>query len=254
MARTPASNPNNRGMPVLQKWKRLTIGGKNTFVTSIIVTLTGILALTFQYHFSQKQTNLDSAVATFQVNVQKTADYQYLQQYAIQQTQAAQVLPSVQVVTPSRHIFHVERITPEKTPYGYVLIGEGWLDVILANNGGGRAGIVSVDWSCDVSHGVNPQITGIDVGGMTNELPASIDAQTPVKIQLRLEATVPYPGDPSGKSDYQLGEYWRNRLQSEPTQIVIRFSNFDPIFIKLDGIQLAMSDVAFEPDPAPGDQ
>ena len=218
------------------------------------------MGLCISIHYSNKQANLDTAVATFQVRVQTTADYQNSQQLAVQQTQIAmqsqmdawtrqQSSPFVKVIVPPEHIFIVEKITSERSASGSRIDGQGLLNMILANNGGGKAGLINIDWGPETNGRANLKVGKIEFNDMPGNLPNTIDAQTPIKIQLDLEAIVPYEGDLTGKSDYQLGQYWKTILQSTPNRLTITFSNTDPINIEITDIQLAMPIMSFQPNP-----
>lgn len=229
-------------------------------IFALIFTAFSVVATVLTLSYTEEQTRLNSTVATFQVQEQATADYQYAQQLNIQQTQIAmqskidswarqQALPYVKVIIPPEHVFMVEKITSEKTSSGYVITGEGLLEIVLSNDGGGRASLLSIDWVKDVGGKVDLFVRNPTFGDVPVTLPNTIEAQTPVKIKLDLEAKTPYSDDPSGKSDYQLGESWKKLLQSSSNHLIIRFSNADPINIEISDIQLAIPVADFKPNP-----
>jgi hypothetical protein len=229
-------------------------------IFAALFTLFGLIGTGYSLFYTEKQTELNSTVATFQAQAQATVDSQYAQQLNIQQTQIAmqsqmdawarqQAVPFVKVIVPPDHIFIVEKITSEEISSGYIITGSGLLEVAFANDGGANATVKTIDWINDVDTKSNLFILSVNSEGAQFPLPNTIEAQTPKRIKLNLEANVPYSGDPNGKSDYQLGEYWKKTLQSSPNHLAVTFSNTDTINIQISDIQLAMPEVGFEPDP-----
>lgn len=276
-----SQNPPKTHKSLGERWRQTSLPNKINSVLAGIAILLSVINWASDLIQNNRQNALESTVATFdvgaqatsaslaqqQLNFQKslqaTSEYQYKQQADLQYTQVAmqsqmelwarqQALPLLKVIIPPEHIYIIERVVIDDRSSS--VIGSGTLNLVIANNGGGQAGVVAIDWvkeGTPVSSGsqtADLSVLQVKFGEIEINLPGVIPAETPLKIQLTLEATFPYTGDGS-KSDYQLGKDWRERLISMPNHIHINFSNTDPLDIQIADIKLDMPEVGFEPSP-----
>jgi len=275
----------------LKHWKeKITKDPVTLFISfiGILLTIIGILltiiGLWTTITYNNKQIALNARVATFTAQEQATSNAQTQQGLNIQNTQVAvneqaqgtsdalvQLglnIQNTQVAMQSEAnswvnnpnvnletlpiVFLIDQVVSKTSQSVNLISGSGNLNLILFNNGGGKAGFIAVDWLKD--NGVSSQIQDLSIpevriGNQVDPLPMSIDSQSPLKLSLRLTADVEYPGDLTGKSDYWMGDYLKNELKPDNNHLVLQFANTQIPPVRITDIELTMPVQSFVPDP-----
>ena len=254
-----------------ETWQALSRPNKITFVLSVIAITFTLVNLVTDLIQNKQQNGLSREMFLFQIEAQATADAQTQKQIDIQNTQTAlntklesiarlQAFPLMVVVSPEKLVFVVTQISNSNNN---ILLVVGRIETILANNGGVRAGLVSIDWVNDI-HQSNDLLKvttdQVYIGNNITNLPTSIEGQTPVKFVIRMNGELKQPkiSDDEvnfGNKDYQLQEFIVNALYMPGTEVDFNFSNTDTLAIPLSKIVFEINEFnpqdpsAFYPSP-----
>lgn len=207
-----------------------------------------------QMAIDREQKNLQAtqtAVEQEQKDLQSTQTSLGQQLVALYRQQSS---PYVKLVDPKPILTISDVTTATLEPSGMPIIkGHGQLRLILANDGGGQAGLVSIRWSA--SNAV-PEVIGLDMltttitGKGVVPLPVNIEGQSASGIELQLDGEIIAPANSDGKTLYQLGCIWKNSVVSAKTGLELRFSNIDhSIEIPIEEIKLDLPVVEIKPEP-----
>jgi len=226
---------------------------------------------------NERQNNSESAAKTFEAGSQATSAAQVQQQISIQEAQATQGqqqlsfqqtqiamseniatisvlngIPDMILYPSPEPILEVQDIHYAHDNSGNgVIVGKGTMEVIVANNGGGKAGFADAEWKDDnklTNDGVSKLfVLGPSINNLANPLPITIETSDKVTIEVEADLNAtgvinPYTDKPitGDESDYQLGMYWSDSLETPKTHIELSFTNVKaPLVIPLK-IQLDM--------------
>ncbi len=249
-------------------WNVLSKPNKLTFVLSITAIFLTIASLIIDVIQNKQQNDLSMEMLLFQIEAESNSRDDTQKQIDIQNTQTAlnaqleaiarlQAFPLMVVVSSEKPVLVITQISDTN---GKILLVSGNVDMILANNGGARAGLIEAEWLQNTK--ASPDLLDliveqVYVGGATTNLPVSVEAQTPVKIQIDLSANVKQPiisTDVShfGNKDYQLKKYISDLLLLANSKVEFRFSNAEPITIPVSYISFDINGFhPEEPRPVP---
>lgn len=242
-------------------WQALSRPNKVTFILSVIAIILTIISLSVDIIQNKQQNDLSREMFFFQIEAEANARDQEQKQIDIQNTQTAlnaqlesiarlQAFPLIVVVSSEKPVLVVTQIGDTN---GNTLLVTGNIDMILANNGGARAGLISINWLNNTSLSTDLLKLAVDqvyISETLISLPTSIEGQTPVRIKIDMNAELRQHeiSDDEfmfGNKDYQLQKYILNTLNSAGSKIEFQFSNADAITIPVSNIVIDIN--GFQP-------
>jgi hypothetical protein len=263
--------------PVWKKFTQAKYHELASLVLALVAILLTVIGFLIDAHQDNEQAASRATQSAFSAAVQATAQYQTELQIQLQQTQAAisqsqsdlqatqtalglqladlyrqQAFPYMKTVGPQPFIT-LSDVTSGLGANGEPLIrGAGTLGLVLANDGGGQAGLVDIRWmtSEDTTRVASLSITETMMPGMgAIVLPVDFEGQSARRLELSLSGEVAPIEDIDGKTEYQLGRLWAEAVQAAQTRLEFQFSNADVLSVPIAGIQLNLPTQAIFPDP-----
>lgn len=233
-------------------WQALSKPNKVTFVLSVTAIALTIASLTIDVIQNKQQNDLNREMLLFQIEADSNSRDQAQKQIDIQNTQTAlnaqleaiarlQAFPLMVVISPEKTVLVVKQIGETNTN---TLLVSGSIDTVLANNGGARAGLIEINWLKNVDPtqaALKLDIDQVHIGEAPVPLPTSIEGQTPVKIQIHMNAEMRQPEISEnervlGNRDYQLQDFILTTLSASRSEVDIQFSNADTLIIPVSKI------------------
>ncbi len=255
------------------RYQRLSFNQKLTSSISIASLIIALFALGISYG----QLGLDHRVADFEQEVQRTGDAQVEIQLALQNTQSAlveqqlnlqstqtildqslagiarqQAFPFLKIVGPGASISvnHVETSnSADGTP---VLVANGELNFLLANDGGGRASLFNLTWQpqmpADPSFQFDLDAIRLSDGNKIS-FPLSIDGQSAFAFRADIKSQISWTGDFDWLTEHQLAQQWIEKVQKHPPFVRLDFTNTDPITFTVAKIEYAIPSIVMMRPP-----
>jgi hypothetical protein len=215
----------------------------------------GVLAQRLQVTqaaISASQRDLQATQAAFgqrQIDLQLTQAVRDQEVVALYRQQA---FPLVKLVGTGPNIVTVYRAEGMLGPNSERLITcTARVDVMLANQGGGKAGLIDLHLAND-NH---PNLRSLGIAETLDNdqapirLPSNFDAQSVNKFTLTLHGQVAAPMDGTHVTPYTLGRNWAATIRQTTPELVFTFANADPVIVPLTDFNLALPVEAVQPFP-----